>query len=1522
MKKRITRLISSVLVLALLVSAFSVLTFANTASAEEYTTAPYEDSGMELIINRPFDEGWSYSNGFNTGLAGDHRYTIDYEEDKDYNYNYFCRLESTNSALGYIELNYGAKKPEVTHTVFEIDLKTDDTCNFGSPIIYLESNDLKDQKNDDINAKFTLASISNNNLVLLPKGEINASTSASYTVGYLGDNWIHIAVSARVDQRKCPECNTVYDLNMENKMSLTCDCLQKKDESAGLITESNMLKVMNARVYFSYSDTFNVANAISAPGRADRINLENTYYYDVVFTDIASISAFFIGIPKNTKTLGHSYCVDNVKLYNGVQMPTGVPAYLGYGNNVDVTQAKTEEIIGSDKGKTTLQYISEGLIMKTGFGYCVDAGQRRPILTDGNNVYGAPVKVDGEVYVPLQAILDWMGYPLYEHEDGLSFDISTDKGSTFIAIGRKTATVNGELVELGSAPGIATDPVTEKSYIVISMEDVSKLFEGYYVTYDDMGLIAISEGENLFNRKTDLELMLDVMKSFVFTKLTSQQYFDYAKEKTNNFNHPYIIADQDEFNALREAYLATEDASLKEYLDSVMANANNVFNDYSVNAVVEAPVPDKAFKLAVFQNILGETLYFDGSIEGFDMSIKTTKRYSEAVDVYVENVYEQDNETVRGYKLYFYSGNVKTYIRLYENKAGEAGLGTARVELTTKFTSEYYTYNSFLNTFVLTSADGLNTYYIGTNDRKEVLIGTNMVYITDANVNNLDTTYFPLRPVTFNVNGGEDNEDIGDTDASDTIKSGMYQYLSKSIKNPYADIGNNGYDGGGRNPFLVEVTEDIKLLAFAYQVSGNEKYAILAYEMVSSIILWSHWAPAYFIDCAEATANISIAYDWLYNVWKENQFDIKEIESAIYRNGILIGYNYTNGIEINESLLSNQGIYSVYNTATDSWNSIGTSYIAIASLAILGSDYLNNGLVYDESGTEEKDTVELSYVKTASSLLSNNIYNLTQIGLDMYAPDGSFIESATRWSDATEALMLLSWTLNNAIGSDLGISNTWAFDKTFYYAYQVEYKVTDGYKYWNYHEAHGDKIDTNLAYYAASVLNDYTIAAIRTEQIPFKGVSMWDILAYDKNYISAEIDKTGPNFALDYSLESCEGVISRSDWSDEALYIGIMGNANNAVGGQIDSGNFIYANKGTTWFVDLGAETHTVYGYSSVAYRYGYYRHSGEGANTFILTSKAYESTIPYGQAINAGGNIESYYNNEHGMYTIIDNSAVYLDKVISAKRGILLTNDRKTVVVQDEVVFKNTEECAWVSQVISDEGKIRLSSDGRMAFLTQKVNGISQTLRITLVDSTGMLKFAIQDAYDHMLSTVYQKDASQKSGDMYTHEIDRGGSTTGLKKLVVTQELASSFKMAIVLEMTSSESSAVEYNYKELGKWTSDIITDKYIKEVVDNNVFTTPSIDDVKKYANEATDCIKDEIAFTMLGIEDFFKALARIYNCEFWLGADNISAPSQTLEVKEAYKSYTDYKARYDKFKVMVNGYINDNKKIAANMCGYEK
>ena len=95
------------------------------------------------------------------------------------------------------------------------------------------------------------------------------------------------------------------------------------------------------------------------------------------------------------------------------------------------------------------------------------------------------------ISVPLSLILDFIGYPFYEH--GGSYDITTGTSATYITIGRDTANVDGERIALTVAPGYLTN-ANGVSVPVIAAADFEAIFPGWNLMYDDMGLIVIYQG--------------------------------------------------------------------------------------------------------------------------------------------------------------------------------------------------------------------------------------------------------------------------------------------------------------------------------------------------------------------------------------------------------------------------------------------------------------------------------------------------------------------------------------------------------------------------------------------------------------------------------------------------------------------------------------------------------------------------------------------------------------------------------------------------------------------------------------------------------------------------------------------------------------------------------------------------------------------------------------------------------------------------------------------------------------------
>ena len=136
MKKRFSKIISTILILASLVSVLTVFAYAEEDAAPGPFDEPAADvASIELMYNRNFDEGWDYTNGL--GTLSNHVSYIDFEETSTYKYNYFWRIEAAaTSSTGYSKFDFGTSVARDSGTVVQFKIKADDACDLGR-ILYM-----------------------------------------------------------------------------------------------------------------------------------------------------------------------------------------------------------------------------------------------------------------------------------------------------------------------------------------------------------------------------------------------------------------------------------------------------------------------------------------------------------------------------------------------------------------------------------------------------------------------------------------------------------------------------------------------------------------------------------------------------------------------------------------------------------------------------------------------------------------------------------------------------------------------------------------------------------------------------------------------------------------------------------------------------------------------------------------------------------------------------------------------------------------------------------------------------------------------------------------------------------------------------------------------------------------------------------------------------------------------------------------------------------------------------------------
>jgi hypothetical protein len=197
-----------------------------------------------------------------------------------------------------------------------------------------------------------------------------------------------------------------------------------------------------------------------------------------------------MGFPEyRAGNIDSSFCIDNFMIYNDSKTPTdadgnavsGTPIdgindveKWGYGVKVSENATKTIPIKG---GAVSNSYLDEAVIMKVGSNYMLSDNKKRKAIFksfETGEAYGAPRKIDGIVYVPFEALLTATGYPVYVHDDGISYDISTAGGSSMLTIGRDTAIVNGKKVDLTAAPAVIADPTMSPTPIPQLQWTISK----------------------------------------------------------------------------------------------------------------------------------------------------------------------------------------------------------------------------------------------------------------------------------------------------------------------------------------------------------------------------------------------------------------------------------------------------------------------------------------------------------------------------------------------------------------------------------------------------------------------------------------------------------------------------------------------------------------------------------------------------------------------------------------------------------------------------------------------------------------------------------------------------------------------------------------------------------------------------------------------------------------------------------------------------------------------------------------
>ena len=442
-------------------------------------------------------------------------------------------------------------------------------------------------------------------------------------------------------------------------------------------------------------------------------------------------------------------------------------------------------------------------------------------------------------------------------------------------------------------------------------------------------------------------------------------------------------------------------------------------------------------------------------------------------------------------------------------------------------------------------------------------------------------------------------------------------------------------------------------LGFAYQITGDEKYAQRAFKEFEMLDTFPDINLSHIIDTGTFNDAVAVGYDWMYDAYTPEQREFIEniaLEKCI--KPVALGF---------------YGLDSAWSPATLGWFAFKTTQNY--------NSWVVGGLFNAAVAFFETDTEYLSDVLEKSS-------RSIEYTLKGFAPDGGWLESTDYWSHTTKYLISFAATAQTSFGTDFkvldyqGISETPDWVTSLFGAKGVNnfgdtpeghYSFPE-YAFFAYHT--GNKALFSLRKYDIENRNDT--------------LEIYDLIYFIPGVGDKEYDKL-PKAVATRGVETC-GI--RTDLVDEnAFFFSAHGGANTGYHMHYDTGSFIFDLNGVRWACDLGKENYNI-GLSDDQI----YRKRSEGHN--IVTINTGDKTEP--MLANGYAPIKAWEHNDRSAYITYDMSQVYAQtqKYI---RGFYAGDDFRSLTIRDEITPAEKAEFVWTMNTMAN-----VTIEGNEAILSQ----------------------------------------------------------------------------------------------------------------------------------------------------------------------------------------------------------------------------
>lgn len=580
---------------------------------------------------------------------------------------------------------------------------------------------------------------------------------------------------------------------------------------------------------------------------------------------------------------------------------------------------------------------------------------------------------------------------------------------------------------------------------------------------------------------------------------------------------------------------------------------------------------------------------------------------------------------------------------------------------------------------------------------------------------------------------------------------------------------------------LLDVSNDalsrLEYLGFAYQMTGDRKYSDRGIKELEAICAFPDWHPDHYLDTGTLASAVAIGYDWLYEAMTDEQREHIALKAQKF------------GIET-----AKLGYYACANY-NDFWCDTETNWGFIC----------NGGIVNLALATAEYNTDEVMDVM-------NNALRSIEIPWYRIAPDGAWYEGTNYWSYLLTHLTLFMSSYETVMNESFGASYM-GMDKYAYF--QSYFQGPDGMPN-NFHDADESQAQNTGQFYMAEIYNDPSLMLYRIRQMRQYNIApcIFDII-----WCKSGLDTNNSSIALDKEkyFRETEFVSMREDWNrNDSAWLSFHGGYSNTAHDHVDVGTFVYNIGGVRWAIDPGREMLSYVSDNinpSIAAGYDskyFYRRKGEGHNIVVINpDKNLEMDI------NEFAQVYKPVGGKSGSYSKIDLSDVYKSNVTSYTRGYLLTDNRRTLTVRDEMNLKKDSQMHWFMHT---KGEIRIV-DNNTAIIYQD----GKQLKMQFITNAADAKLTAMNAESLETSPQFQ-NTENKGISKIDYQLKSSGETTITVKLSMIGEKGSETGVSDVniaewdsLINTDEETGVYEYGNKKLtgiyvdGEMISGFSPDKY---------------------------------------------------------------------------------------------------------------